>query len=74
MLARSMMQNAFAGNFGDTYADLGRGVHSEVMKVVSLRAGAYLSALAGLYFSVVAAKQFLSMHSAEVARYSREPE
>jgi len=44
------------------------------MKVVSLRAGAYLSALAGLYFSVVAAKQFLSMHSAEVARYSREPE
>jgi len=74
MLARSMMQNAFAGNFGDTYADLGRDVHSEVMKVVSLRAGAYLSALAGLYFSVVAAKQFLSMHSAEVARYSREPE
>lgn len=74
MLARSMMQNAIAGNFGNTYADLGRDVRSEVMTVVSLRVGAYLSVLTGLYFSVVAAKQFLSMHSAEVVRYSREPE
>ena len=74
MLARSMMQNAFAGSFGDTYADIGRDVQSGVMKIVSLGVGAYLSVLAGLYFSVVAAKQFFSMHSAEIARYSREPE
>lgn len=57
------MQNAFAGSFGDTYADLGRDVQLEVMEVVSLRAGAYLSALASLYFSIVAAMQFVSMQS-----------
>ena len=74
MSARSMMQNAFAGSFAGTYVDLGRDVQSEVMKLVSFKAGAYLSALAGLYFSVVAAKQFLSMPSAEIATYNHEPE
>jgi hypothetical protein len=74
MLARSMMQNAFAGNFSNTYADLGWDVQSEVMKVVSLGVGAYLSALAGLYFTVVAAKQYISVQSAEIGRLSREPE
>lgn len=74
MLARSMMQNAFAGGLGDTYADLGRGMQSEVAKVASLGVGAYLSALVGLYFGVVAAKQFVSMQSVELGRFSREPE
>ena len=74
ILARSLMQNAFAGSFADTCADIGRDVQSEVMKAVSLRVGAYLSILASLYFGIVAAKQFLSMHFAEVTRYSREPE
>jgi hypothetical protein len=74
ILARSMMQNASAGSFSNTYTDLGEAVQSEVMKIVSLGVGAYLSALAGLYLGVVSTKQFLSMQSAEVGRFSREPE
>ncbi len=74
ILARSLMQNAFAGSFAVTYADLGRDVQSEAMKLISLRAGVYLSTLTSLYFGIVAAKQFLSMHFAGVTRYSRGPE
>jgi hypothetical protein len=74
ILARSMMQNASAGSFSNTHTDLGEAVQSEVMKIVSLGVGAYLSALAGLYLGVVSTKQFLSMQSAEVGRFSREPE
>ena len=59
VMVRSLMQNAFAGNF-HTYADLGRGLQPDVGKVISLGAGAYLSIIASLYFGIVGVAQFFS--------------
>lgn len=71
VMARSMMQNAFAGNFGATYPDIGRDSQREMSGIISLGIGAYLSVLASLYFGIVAAQQFLSRQSASGDSHTR---
>ena len=71
VMARSMMQNAFAGNFGATYAQLSRDAQSEISGIISLGIGAYLSVLASLYFGIAAAKQFFSPRRVRAERHTR---
>lgn len=57
MLARTMLQNALSASIGETYADLGRNLRLGFLSVASFKIGAYLSIIAGVYFTFAAARQ-----------------
>jgi hypothetical protein len=61
VLARHGIQSAFAGGIASADNDFARQAQEAAMSGVSLGFGAYVSALASIYFAAVAVKRFLKL-------------
>jgi len=60
MMVGHAIESSFGGNLGGADNEFTKQARSELMSGVSLGFGAYVCALAGIYFAVIAVRQFLA--------------
>jgi hypothetical protein len=65
IMVRSNMHSAMGGTLDGPLGDMQRQAQQEMMSAISLGFGTYLSLLVSLYFTAVAAKQFLVARASE---------
>jgi len=63
-IAGASLQNLFGENLAGPYREIARQAQVEIVKHGSLAMGAYLSALASLYFAMAGMKRFFASYSA----------